>query len=144
RGPRLSLGRLGPEPPGTQALRPDGPGLGGPARSRTGDDRGVPVGRRASAARGDPDLRWRSGGRHDLARRAPRGVRRARRTPGRRTRGGGRAGRRGLGRRLQPAYRVAARRHRGGGVDFDAAVAELATLVETLEREGDERALLLL
>jgi Fe-S cluster biogenesis protein NfuA/nitrite reductase/ring-hydroxylating ferredoxin subunit len=29
-------------------------------------------------------------------------------------------------------------------VDFDAAVAELATLVETLEREGDERALLLL
>jgi len=29
-------------------------------------------------------------------------------------------------------------------VDFDAAVAELNTLVETLEREGDERALLLL
>jgi Fe-S cluster biogenesis protein NfuA/nitrite reductase/ring-hydroxylating ferredoxin subunit len=29
-------------------------------------------------------------------------------------------------------------------VDFDAAVAELVTLVETLEREGDERALLLL
>lgn len=29
-------------------------------------------------------------------------------------------------------------------MDFDAAVAELATLVETLEREGDERALLLL
>jgi Fe-S cluster biogenesis protein NfuA/nitrite reductase/ring-hydroxylating ferredoxin subunit len=29
-------------------------------------------------------------------------------------------------------------------VDFDAAVAELDTLVETLEREGDERALLLL
>jgi len=29
-------------------------------------------------------------------------------------------------------------------VDFDAAVAELGTLVETLEREGDERALLLL
>jgi Fe-S cluster biogenesis protein NfuA/nitrite reductase/ring-hydroxylating ferredoxin subunit len=29
-------------------------------------------------------------------------------------------------------------------VDFDAAVAELSALVETLEREGDERALLLL
>ncbi len=29
-------------------------------------------------------------------------------------------------------------------MDFDAAVAELATLVETLERDGDERALLLL
>jgi Fe-S cluster biogenesis protein NfuA/nitrite reductase/ring-hydroxylating ferredoxin subunit len=29
-------------------------------------------------------------------------------------------------------------------VDFDAAVAELGTLVETLEREGDDRALLLL
>jgi nitrite reductase/ring-hydroxylating ferredoxin subunit len=29
-------------------------------------------------------------------------------------------------------------------VDFDAAVAELLTLVETLERDGDERALLLL
>jgi len=29
-------------------------------------------------------------------------------------------------------------------VDFDAAVAELSTLVETLEREGDERAMLLL
>lgn len=29
-------------------------------------------------------------------------------------------------------------------MDFDAAVAELATLVDTLEREGDERALLLL
>lgn len=29
-------------------------------------------------------------------------------------------------------------------MDFDAAVAELGTLVETLEREGDERALLLL
>ena len=29
-------------------------------------------------------------------------------------------------------------------MEFDVAVAELATLVETLEREGDERALLLL
>ena len=29
-------------------------------------------------------------------------------------------------------------------MEFDAAVAQLATLVETLEREGDERALLLL
>src|SRR5438094_408813 len=33
---------------------------------------------------------------------------------------------------------------RGGGVEFDAAVAELDALVRTLEREGDARALLLL
>src|SRR5918997_1605489 len=49
-----------------------------------------------------------------------------------------------MGRRLQPDDRSQAGRGRGGRMEFDRAVKELETLIGTLEREGDERAMLLL
>src|SRR5262249_40447937 len=51
---------------------------------------------------------------------------------------------RALGRGADPGGRGEVAGDRGGGMDFDKAVAELEALVETLEREGDERALLLI
>src|SRR5262245_44527237 len=49
-----------------------------------------------------------------------------------------------MGRGAEPGDRGEGAGDRGGRMDFDKAVAELDALVETLEREGDERALLLL
>src|SRR5918998_3777251 len=49
-----------------------------------------------------------------------------------------------MGRGVQPYHSVHPSEGGGGRMEFHEAVAELDTLVQTLEREGDERALLLL